>query len=146
MYFVFSTIFIVCFSGWPVTGLPRGRPFWQVQVQQEASEDPFRERWFPGSWGQGRGLLHAQGPKGPRQLGPHLCTEAGLPGLATISTLFCWLFTIKDWCEKVHFKQMDTQGLCQLFLTASWYVSHVKNFGGSRPYDFPNIWDTIWVG
>ena len=33
--------------------------------------------------------------------------------LVTISILFCWLFTIKDRCEKVRFQQRSTnQGLC----------------------------------
>ena len=37
------------------------------------------------------------------------------PGLATNPILFSWLFTIKDQCRKVRFKQRHIQGLRQLF-------------------------------
>ena len=41
-------------------------------------------------------------------------------GKVTYSTLFCWLFTIKDRCKQVRFQQTHNQGLRQLFLTVSW--------------------------
>ena len=42
------------------------------------------------------------------------------PGLVTNSILICWLFTIKDWCEQVHFWQTHIQGSRQMFPTVSW--------------------------
>ena len=33
---------------------------------------------------------------------------------------FCWLFTIKDWCKKVHLQQKHIEGLLQLLLIVSW--------------------------
>ena len=42
------------------------------------------------------------------------------PGLVTNSILFCSLFKIKNWCQKVRFQQTHNQGLRQLLLTVSW--------------------------
>ena len=42
-----------------------------------------------------------------------------IPGLVTISILFCGLFTIQGLCKQVCFQKYHNQGLGQLFLTVS---------------------------
>ena len=42
-----------------------------------------------------------------------------LPSLSTNSILFCWLFTIKDWCKKVCFCK-HTIKVCVSYFKVSW--------------------------
>ena len=68
-------------------------------------------------WGEGVGFVPLADP--PDHVAP-VALAAQNKGLVTNWFLFCWLFIIKDRCEKVHLQQTHNQGLGQLLLTVSW--------------------------
>ena len=77
--FFFSYMTLV--SGWFGTLERVSRPVWE----------PFA--WsFHWSWG-------------PSRVQPDRWCQRLHAGLVTNSILFCWVFTIKDWCEKVRFQK-----------------------------------------
>ena len=100
--------------------LPLSRRDWGSPFQER---DSFRRGWRHHEWGSAES---AAGPPCSLLRGVDPSPQAGSgvprhrPGRVTKTIVFCWLFTIKDQCEKVPFQQTHNQGWRQLWLTVSW--------------------------